>query len=188
MKIDGIIGNKNLISKLMTVKLKGKNQFPIYNMAERLSYITLEINSLSPCQNYVMKPTIDKILDINKSIPECFDLTIGLMIDHGDEIIPFLPPIIEEHEIEGKIHLIVMDGMHRLYTARKIGETSINCILIQGLKYPYYAYPLENGWKDVVELDVMVPGFEKKRYTEPDDYKALFRDINAVFPGIQKKR
>jgi hypothetical protein len=31
-------------------------------------------------------------------------------------------------------------------------------------------------------------GHQKKEYRQPANYKALFRDFNAVFPGVQKQR
>jgi hypothetical protein len=33
-----------------------------------------------------------------------------------------------------------------------------------------------------------VPGFQKKEYRDPQNYKALFRQFNELFPGVQKDR
>jgi hypothetical protein len=40
----------------------------------------------------------------------------------------------------------------------------------------------------VAELEDLPDEFQKKEYRLPDNYKALFRDFNAVFPGVQKQR
>jgi len=40
----------------------------------------------------------------------------------------------------------------------------------------------------VEELDELPAGYQKKAYRRPDDYKALFRDFNDVFPGVQVER
>jgi hypothetical protein len=63
-------------------------------------------------------------------------------------------------------------------------------IHVSGLppEYPYYAYGIEEGWSGVVAIDELTDGFKKKDYRNPDNYKALFRDFNAVFPGIQEQR
>lgn len=55
-------------------------------------------------------------------------------------------------------------------------------------EYPYYAYALEKGWGEVEELDELPDNYLKKAYRDPRNYKALFRNFNELFPGIQKQR
>ena len=40
----------------------------------------------------------------------------------------------------------------------------------------------------MVELEELPDSFQKKEYRVPGNYKALFRDFNAVFPGVQAER
>ena len=40
----------------------------------------------------------------------------------------------------------------------------------------------------MVELEELPDNFQKKAYRVPENYKALFRDFNAVFPGVQQER
>jgi hypothetical protein len=40
----------------------------------------------------------------------------------------------------------------------------------------------------VEELAELTEGYQKKAYRNPENYKALFRDFNAVFEGVQKQR
>ncbi len=103
--------------------------------------------------------------------------------------IPLTSPIIEESTTPtGDKIWLISDGMHRIYTARKLG-IPINIILVQNVppQYPYYAYPLANGWNEVIELTEIPKGFHKKTYREKN-YKDLFRNYNEIFPGIQKRR
>ena len=106
------------------------------------------------------------------------------------EPIPFLPPVIEEsREPDGRTVLLINDGIHRVYAARKLGRP-INVVVARNVpaEYPYYAYALPEGWKQVEELAELSEGYQKKAYRNPDNYKALFRDFNAVFEGVQKQR
>jgi hypothetical protein len=54
--------------------------------------------------------------------------------------------------------------------------------------YPYYAYALGGGWSEVAVVEKLPDGRRRKEYRNPENYRALFRDFNAVFPGVQKDR
>ena len=72
----------------------------------------------------------------------------------NDPPIPFLPPVIEESiERDGTKVLLINDGIHRVYAARKRGR-KINVVLARNVpaEYPYYAYALPQGWAQVDEL------------------------------------
>jgi hypothetical protein len=104
--------------------------------------------------------------------------------------VPLLPPVIEEsREPDGRTVLLINDGIHRVFAARKLGRR-INVVLARNVpaQYPYYAYPLDSGWAGVEEIDQLTDGYKKKDYRIPDNYKSLFRDFNAVFEGVQKQR
>jgi hypothetical protein len=72
-----------------------------------------------------------------------------------------------------------------VYAARLSGSP-INVVAVDGASHPYYA--LAASWEDVVELEELPDTFQKKAYRVPANYKALFRDFNAVFPGVQAER
>ena len=111
-------------------------------------------------------------------------------MDLSEPPIPFLPPVIEEStERDGKKVLLINDGIHRVYAARKRGR-KLNVVLARNVpaEYPYYAYALPDGWRQVEELAELTEGYQKKEYRNPDNYKALFRDFNEIFEGIQKQR
>ena len=155
---------------------------------------------LYPPQRYVLKPTVDSILELEKVFDQLGVDIFGLqgalyfwlegMDPEKDEPIPFLPPIVEESEEPGE-HMVflVNDGMHRIWAARKVGR-GINIVLVQDVppEYPYYAYAIMERWKNIVEFKELPDVFEKKAYRNPTNYKSLFRDFNEVFPGVQKDR
>lgn len=133
----------------------------------------------------------------------------GIVVAEGTPIeveqpmtFPILPPIVEHstewvkddtnkitpHITTPQLINLINDGMHRCFAARWSGYR-INCVYVVGAALPYYAFPLERKWMGVSMVDEAPPsGDERKNYREPDDHKALFRDFNALFPGVQTKR
>lgn len=186
-----------LLGTLRQTRLIGHAQFKIYGDASLELVRHVETDLLTPAQRYVLTPNIERTVALRAALLPCavdiFDLSGAMMIrtdETPDEWIPVLPPIIEESvESVGKTVLLINDGMHRTYAARSLG-LPISIIAARGVpaEYPYYAYALPNGWSDVEVLDELPEVHEKKSYRQPDNYKALFRDFNALFPGVQKQR
>lgn len=154
-------------------------------------------DDLAPAQNYVLRDGVDRVLVLRSALLahgiDLFDLAGGAWIrtqDHPDEPIPVLPPIVEESiEPDGRTVDLISDGLHRVFAARSVGA-QITVVYVRGVpsEYPYYAYAEPDGWAAVQLLDELVEGHQKKRYRQPESYKALFRDYNALFPGVQKQR
>jgi hypothetical protein len=107
----------------------------------------------------------------------------GVTFSDNSNVFSLLPPIIEHWN--GK--MIVADGMHRVSYAIQ-NKLMIDFIYIRDIdkRCPYYALPLDNGWKDVKIMENKPE--VGKVYREQSDYKRLFRDYNAQFPNIQQKR
>lgn len=196
---------KELFDKLRQVRLKGtirgvERPYP-YQLARISLQEGMDIeNFLFPPQRYVLTPTVNAIVELDKSFSsldvDIFALEGALyfwlegMDPEKDKPIPFLPPIVEESCERGeKVVFLVNDGMHRTWTARKLGRP-LNIVLVQDIpeQYPYYAYALDGGWKDVEEIAELTDGYKKKDYRDPQNYKALFRDFNEHFPGVQEQR
>lgn len=194
-----------LVEKLRRVRLRGTiggvQQPQVYQNARISLQRRMDIEKfLFPPQRYVLKGTVDSILaleaEFSKYGVDIFALEGALyfwlegMDPEKDQPIPFLPPIVEESYERGeRVVFLVNDGMHRVWSARKL-RRSPNVVLIQDIpeEYPYYAYAITTGWETVVEFDEIPDVFQKKDYRNPDNYKALFRDFNAQFPGVQKDR
>ncbi|MGI8667903.1 MAG: hypothetical protein ACR2N4_18050 [Jatrophihabitans sp.] len=186
-----------LLAALRQTPLRGFGCARPYEHAELALVPDLDPGSLAPAQNYVLRPNLRRIAQLRAALlgigRDLFALTGGLYLrtaESGAELIPVIPPIIEQsHEPDGSTVLLISDGLHRVYSARQAGST-IAAIVVTRLpaEYPYYAYPLRGGWSQVTELAELPTGHQKKDYRQPEHYKALFRDFNAVLPGLQQQR
>jgi len=188
----------DLLRGISCIKLRGHGQPRIYANSP-LTITKFHTDELRPAQQYVLKSGVQTILDIYECFKplgiDVFNLDGGIRfwlegMDKTEPGIPFLPPLIESSKEPGLGRVwLINDGMHRVYAARKLNRW-ITGVLASNVptKYPYYAYALVNGWDSVEELDTLPANYQKKVYREPNDHKALFRDINAVFPGVQKDR
>lgn len=190
---------EDFLTKLKGTKLKGFNNAEVYAQANLSLKKGVDPNILVPAQRYVLAEDVATILSLEKLFAaqgiDIFALEGVLWFwleKDGEEEgpIPFTPPIIElSLNQAGEMVPLINDGMHRVFAARKLGR-KINVVWAENVpvEYPYYAYPLAKGWADVVEIKEIPDGFVKKTYRDPDNYKALFRDFNGVFEGIQKQR
>jgi hypothetical protein len=186
-----------LLDLLRRTRLRG------FDGAQPYASATLRIEhgrdpaSLAPAQGYVLAPAVRRILELHAALADwdvdLFALDGGLWIETDEapgERIPVIPPIVERSsEPDGREVMVINDGMHRIQAARAAGAP-ITVVAAYDVppEYPYYAFALPRGWADVVELDELPDGFQKKRYRIEGNYKALFRDFNAVLPGVQKER
>ncbi|MFA6269763.1 MAG: hypothetical protein WC657_00965 [Candidatus Paceibacterota bacterium] len=195
-----LLSKTELLRRLKETRLRGFDKFPVYQNAtlEVLEQVDTEL--LVPPQKYVLVEGVKTILDLARKFAErgvdIFSLQGALLFwlegsdPDNDPPIPFLPPVVEESwEKDERMVPLINDGMHRVYTARKLGR-KINIVLVRNVpkEYPYYAYALADGWSQVEEIPELTDGYKKKEYRNPDNYKALFRDFNAVFEGVQKDR
>ncbi len=195
-----LLDESELLGRLKRTRLRGFDRAEVYRDASLEILDQADPASLVPAQRYVLTDGVQAILDVADAFAplgiDLFALRGALLFwpegsdpDH-DPAIPFLPPVIEESvERDGSKVLLINDGIHRVYAARKRGR-KINVVLARNVpaEYPYYAYALADGWAQVHELAELQEGYQKKEYRNPDNYKALFRDFNEIFEGVQKQR
>lgn len=192
-----------LKDKLKQVKLRGFNQIPIYEYSSITYHTELDVDLDSfflPAQNYVLADKVKRLVALYYLFQEkginIFDLNGYIefdMVDNGvlSSGIPLLPVVAEWDWAERRT--LLNDGMHRAYTANLLKDVipSFGFVHIFEVprEYPYYAFPIKQGWKAVEEIAFLTDDYKKKEYRLPGDkYKELFRDFNAVFPGVQVKR
>ncbi|MBF0627266.1 MAG: hypothetical protein HQL91_03505 [Magnetococcales bacterium] len=204
MKITRIetIGAAELLQRFATTRLRGHGQPLIYEQARLELVRQVDPATLYPAQRYVLREDHQRLHDLYGLFREqgidIFNLDGGLFFwladpeapNGEDGPIPLMPPVVEiSCEPDGRILPLINDGMHRVYTAMRLG-LKINIVLVHNVprEYPYYAFALEQGWQEVMELEALPDDFIKKFYRDPTQYKSLFRDFNAVFDGIQKQR
>jgi hypothetical protein len=180
-------GREELLGALRETRLRGFDSARVYAGAT-LELVTSDPADLAPAQRYVLREGVAKVLALREALlphgVDVFALEGGVWVRTGDspgERIPVIPPVVEESREP--------DGLHRVFAARSLG-LPINTVRVAGVppEYPYYALALPVGWTEVAELDELPDGFQKKEYRDPSNYKALFREFNDVFPGVQKER
>jgi len=181
---------EQLVERLRTVTMLKAPEVKVYDRA----FISLEkiaAAHLSPPQNYILKSELTKVRTLKWALEEhgvdlfVLDGFLRLTIEGFDEPVDLLPPVVEESiEQDGSVHLIVNDGMHRVYMALR--EWVIpQVVLIRGVPkgLPYYAYPVPGGWDKVEERDDLPPGYLKK-WHRIANYHALYRNFNSAFTNV----
>lgn len=193
------LSTEETLARFKKTRLKGFDRPYVYENATLELAPSVDPETLAPTQRYLLKNEFNTVLTLEQLFRphgiDVFALTGAVLFwieRDGEEEgpIPLTPPIVEESvEPDGRTVWIINDGMHRIAAARKRGRT-INVIRARGVPrdYPYYAFPMAEGWNGMTELDELPDGFQKKAYRVPENYKALFRDFNEVFPGVQKQR
>jgi hypothetical protein len=180
-----------LLARLAETRLRGFGGARPYAEAS-LELVSLSPDDLAPAQRYVLRPSVAAILELREALlghgVDVFALDGGAFVRTADEIVPVIPPIVEEsREPDGRTVWIINDGIHRVYAARSL-RLPISVVRATDVSHPYYALALPGGWSEVEELDELPERYEKKTYRQPEGYKALFREFNEVFPGVQKER
>jgi hypothetical protein len=180
-----------LLARLAKTRLRGFGAARPYADAS-LELVSLSPEDLAPAQRYVLRPSVAAILELREALlghgVDVFALDGGAYVRTADELVPVIPPIVEEsREPDGRTVWIINDGIHRVYAARSLG-LPVSVVRATNVSHPYYALALPGGWAEVEELDELPERYEKKTYRQPEGYKALFREFNEVFPGVQKER
>jgi len=188
--------------------LEDDKAYPYKNAVITSEY--LNPRELTPPQNYLLSSALTNIFDLEDAFLEyaernpchyfdIFDLSGGFLEYEAYEYVPslfspilrtLLPPIIEESiEEDGSVKLMICDGMHRVYASIIRYLDKINCIYIRGVdkKYPYYAYPVVNGWDGVKIIDKLEEGLTKKFHRIKNN-KKLYRNFDSVFTNCSAPR
>jgi hypothetical protein len=183
-----------LFTRLRRVQLRGFEGAHPYAQAQLELIHGLDPNRAVPAQNYVLREGVQFILELRSHLKgwniDPFALEGGVTFLASEDPLPrtLIPPIIEESIEDGQRTVwLVADGMHRMYAARSLG-LPISVVLVKGASFPYYAFPIADGWEGVQELEQLPTVHQKKIYRLPTNYKALFRDFNSPFPNVQTRR
>jgi hypothetical protein len=180
---------------------------PLLQQPEILVYaealITLEqlhTDVLSPAQNYIWLEELKKVQELRWSLADhgidLFRLEgfVTYTVRGGDgaeQTYQVYPPVVEESiEADGRVALLINDGMHRLYLAR-LEWVVPQVIYVRGVPkdYPYYAFPRPGGWEGIDLLpnnpdpQVYLKKCHRRRHN-----KRLYRDFQAVFANVGRSR
>ena len=158
------------------------------SVIELTSYHT---NEIAPAQRYVLTGELTKVRDLKWALAEHgvdlfkLDGYATIWLEGYDDPIDVLPPVIEQSaEADGSVVKILNDGMHRVYLAR-MERSPIQVVYVRNVpkQYPYYAFPLVNGWNDVEVVQDLPEGYIKK-WHRIKNYKSLYRDFNTGFQNV----
>lgn len=181
-----------LVEKLQKITLRGGDVQPFKN-----SYISIEKVdpiTLSPCQRYALKPELRKIEQLRWEILKDYSFDIlqlngYLKVKYEDTVIDIIPVVVEEFiSPRGEVKQIINDGLHRAYLSYQMGSP-LHVAYVRGVNknYPYYAWPLPNGWDDVEMREGIPKGYVKKFHVAKD-HKFLYRNFNSQFENIGDSR
>jgi len=152
---------------------------------------TFHTDEIAPAQRYVLTKELIKVRDLRWALKEYdvdlfkLDGYVTIWLQGYDDPIDVLPPVIEQSaEADGTVVKILNDGMHRVYLAR-MERTPIQVVYVRNVpkQYPYYAFPLVNGWDDVDVVQDLPDGYIKK-WHRIKNYKSLYRDFNTGFLNV----
>ena len=148
-------------------------------------------DEIAPAQRYVLVDEIRKVRDLRWTLREhgvdlCkLDGYVTIRLRGYDDPIDVLPPVVEEsQEADGSVVKILNDGMHRVYLAR-MERSPIQVVYVSNVpeQFPYYAFPLVNGWNEVSIVGELPEGYVKK-WHRIKNYKTLYRDFNTGFQNV----
>jgi len=199
-----------LIYRLRTVQLKGKHPVPDNSDLEQTIYPYLDANIqlvkirtefLSLPQTYILQENIQRIRELKYllgkmgyNIHELNGYIVFTVEDKtqpdGVKAYTLMPTVVElSIEADSSPHFLINDGMHRITDAH-ISHTIPQMILISGVKYPYYAYPIRGGFNDVQLREDIPEGFIKKwhRYYPKEEYTKLYRRFESAFENVGDQR
>jgi hypothetical protein len=192
MKIASVerFGPTELIERLRGVTMLKAPDMKIYDSAF-ISLEAISVRALAPPQNYILRSELKKVRELKWAL-EVFDVDlfkldgfIRLTLEDSPEPVDLLPPVVEESiERDGSVHLVICDGMHRVYMALR--EWVIpQVIFIRGLPKdrPYYAFPVPGGWDAVEERTDLPVGYLKK-WHRIENYHSLYRNFNSTFKNV----
>ena len=179
-----------LIRRLRGVTMLKAPGIKIYDEA-LISVEKIAVEHLSPPQNYILRGELKKVRELKWALAEhevdIFELNgfVRLILEGFSEPVDLLPPVVEESiERDGSVHMIVNDGMHRVYMALREWVVP-QVIFVRGIpkNLPYYAFPVPGGWNSVEERDDLPDGFLKK-WHRIENYHALYRNFNSTFENV----
>jgi len=193
------------------IKIKKITMYPQEELIRRLREITLTDGVTKPyekseieitkwvgfslirfAQTYVLKSDSQKVGHLYNALKEfgidMVDISTLLEITIEDEsgnetTFSYIPPVVEWTPEDG---YYISDGMHRFDFFLRFCFSARMMIVVKNPSAPYYALPCDLTWDTLPMVDERPE--VRKIYRDPDNYKALFRDYNSQFPGIQRDR
>lgn len=141
-------------------------------LSSTIELVTVHATELHPTALYVVESALDNLRETHRQLAElgidAFHLgsdpcALWLRVEGYDEELTFLPPLVERSEDDGG-KLCIIDGLHRIFCSREVGEGTVTVILITGTAVPIVSYPVE--WDDVKIVKTVPPHDQKRRFRQ----------------------
>jgi hypothetical protein len=147
--------------------------------------VTLErvkIDVLVPLSKYVLEEQLQQVRALrnvlNESGVDLFNLECGIAWPFDEDPRAIAPPVVEQWDEA----LLLVDGLHRVWTAREQGLSEVTCVVISGVTLPLV--PLPSAWTDI---KVFAPG-QHPEQSEKRTYRFGDRAaVQAVVPELAER-
>jgi hypothetical protein len=190
-----LTGYKNwyqVINQLRNVTLRCSDQLFPYAGAEITSEL-IGFEDISPLAYYVLEEQIKRQEELYVNLLKTYGIDIfnlSGIIEFKINSCPFIiaPPIIEyyyesEGENKGPTYALV-DGLHRCFTAQKIGLKKIRVIMIKNVGEQFPLVPLPLTWDDV-SAEKIVPSSKRiYRFKSREDIFELFKQFPTTYNEV----
>lgn len=156
-----------------------------------ISYQNIKLTEIKPTQYYQVEENVRQVEEIRnfvlsygQDILNLSDGGVELVVNSQAEIM--LPPIVENDPQEG---LIILDGTHRSFLARRLGMTAMQFILIDGVREEFALNKrrLSNEWHEIQSFETMLDlkkaraqGFVHRREGRGDNQYGAYRDFSHL--------
>lgn len=156
-----------------------------------ISYQNIKFAEIKPTQYYKIEENIRQmeeirnfILSYGQDILNLSDGGVELVVNSQAEIM--LPPIVENDPQEG---LIILDGTHRSFLAKRLGMTAMQFVLIDGVKEEFALNKrrLSNEWHEIQSFETVLDlkkaraqGFVHRREGHGDNQDKSYRDFSHL--------
>jgi hypothetical protein len=131
----------------------------------------LNPNRLKPTARYVLKNNVERSASLHLALLSAFalspfDLAGLVMLEIEGNPISLAPPLVEVlHDDpwhDSLPELGILDGLHRIYAARRLGTEHVRCLIIDGVTIPLPVLPV--SWTDVLEYTTTPADHLKRDY------------------------
>lgn len=166
---------------LRDVRLKGDPSFKIYEHAT-IEPRNLPLRELMPLSLYLLNSQLSLQRRMfahlmNHFHQNLYSLQGFIDYEHANAYYRMAPPIVETRfePTLGKTVHVVIDGLHRLYTAKQLGLSNITVINISDVPERLPPVSLPVSWRELRVYDAVPHLTEKRRfrYKSPDEYPDL---------------
>lgn len=170
MEVASLLSGEELTALVRDTGLKDRPDLRPYQTSE-ITLRSLDIETLSPLAKYVLEENLVKMERIRLALlaqeVDILRLSGRVEVISGSERTFIGPPIIEEWPHEG---CLIVDGLHRIWLARRHGIKRVSCVFIRNVSMPLVPLPVR--WDEIQEYS---PG-----HLPPEKHAYRFQSFSDV--------